>query len=84
MAGRPAIPMNVTPAPKSTRRRRRAGTPNGGIPFLESEPRGHRARRSARRPRLVGRMRWYHHCRETLAELGIRLAVPIRDHGYRF
>ena len=33
---------------------------------------------------LVSRMRWYYHCPETLAELGNRLAAPIRDHGYRF
>ncbi|MCM4078206.1 RNA polymerase sigma factor [Paractinoplanes hotanensis] len=33
---------------------------------------------------LVSRMRWYYHCPETLAELGKRLAAPIRDHGYRF
>ncbi|MGN9913932.1 sigma-70 family RNA polymerase sigma factor [Phytohabitans sp. LJ34] len=33
---------------------------------------------------LVSRMRWYYHCPETLAELGERLAVPVRDHGYRF
>jgi RNA polymerase sigma-70 factor (ECF subfamily) len=33
---------------------------------------------------LVSRMRWYYHCPETLAELGHRLNVAVRGHGYRF
>jgi RNA polymerase sigma-70 factor, ECF subfamily len=32
---------------------------------------------------LVGSVRWYYFCPETLAEVAARFGVPVRTHGYR-